>query len=118
MTSDKDGYGGWQLGADNRYDIRDDEGGRAREALLGMGCSAAAPAALVKAVCCDTLAGKVGEESIVAVYMVVKPVDEDELGFRGAVREPCFGIEGQIPDFMGSFDFGWHLDNMTVESGQ
>ena len=100
-----------------------------------MGCSAAAPAALVKAVCRDTLAGKVGEESIVAVYMVVKPVDEDELGFRGAVRlwdccqrgageergeayEPCFGIEGQIPDFMGSFDFGWHLDNMAVESGQ
>ena len=86
MTGDEDRHGGWQLGADDRYDIRDDERGRACETLLSMCCSAASPAALVKAICCDPLVGKVGEESIVAVDMIVKPVDENELGFRGAVR--------------------------------
>jgi hypothetical protein len=80
MPRNENGHGGRQLGADDGHDVGDDEGSRTCEALVGMGCSAAAPAALVKAVSCDSLVGEVGKESIVTVDMVIKSMDEDDLG--------------------------------------
>jgi hypothetical protein len=85
MPRNKDGHGGRQLGADDGHDVGDDEGSRTCVALLRVCCSAAAPAALVKAVCCDSLVGEVGKESIVTVDMVIKSMDEDDLGLWRSV---------------------------------
>lgn len=85
VAGNEDGNGGGQLGADDRYDVGDDEGRWPRVALVGKRRSAAAPAPLVKPVCCDAVVGEVGEESIVAVYVVIEAMDEDELCLRGAV---------------------------------
>jgi hypothetical protein len=36
-------------------------------------------------------------------------------GVEGAY-EPCFGVEGVIPDFVDSFDFGGHIEYVVVKS--
>lgn len=47
--------------------------------------NAAAPAPLVEAVGGDAALSEIGEEPVVAVYVVVEAVDKDELCFRGSV---------------------------------
>lgn len=58
---------------------------------MGRVGNAAAPASLVKAVGSDAALGEIGEEPVVAVYVVVKTVDKDELCFRGAVGLGVYG---------------------------
>ena len=74
-----------------RRNIGCDDGGGAGEPALGGVVNGATPTTLVEAVDGDAARDKVGKEDVVAVYVVVKAVDEEE---------GCFG---------GSFGLVWAL---------
>jgi hypothetical protein len=64
------------------------EGRGACETALGRVVYRAAPAALVERMDGDGARGEVAEENVIAVYMVVEAVEEDQLCFWGT-----FGLE-------------------------
>lgn len=93
MAQDEDGRvarGGGQVRLDEGGDVGEHARRRAREAAVGGDGDAAAPAALVEAVDGDAARGEEAEEGVVPVDVVTVAVDEDELGFGGAV----IGLDG------------------------
>ena len=53
--------------------------------VLGRRGNAAAPTTLVKAVRCDALAGEIGKQPVVAIYVVIEAMDKNDLSFRRAI---------------------------------
>lgn len=84
VAHDEDRHLRGELVLDEGRDVRDDLRGRARQATLRLLGRRLAPAALVEAEHLDAGLGQVREEVIVAIDVLAKAVDKDELGLDGA----------------------------------
>jgi hypothetical protein len=74
----------WQMRIYEARNVGDDEWGWTSQALFRGRMDGAAPAALIEAVYFDAASGKVGEEFVISIYVIIEAVDEDQFCFGGS----------------------------------